>query len=140
DNMELTFVNPWMTETILNSIYNKLKAFSFLGYSVKWQGDLSVDVGDIINVIDKHGITRKAFVFSDKIRYNGGLTQETSAKGQTKSSNKFSTTDSPTEMDRISVKLLLAEKAIIQKANISDLTAVSAKVGDLQVSVATINT
>lgn len=140
DNMELTFVNPWMTETILNSIYNKLKDFSFLGYSVKWQGDLSVDIGDIINVIDKHGIARKAFVFSDKIRYNGGLTQETSAKGQTKSSNKFSTTDSPTEMDRISVKLLLAEKAIIQKANISDLTAVSAKVGDLQVSVATINT
>ncbi|MBA8968639.1 hypothetical protein [Clostridium butyricum] len=48
DNMELTFVNPWMTETILNSIYNKLKAFSFLGYSVKWQGDLSVDVAILL--------------------------------------------------------------------------------------------
>ncbi|MGG7199345.1 carbohydrate binding domain-containing protein [Clostridium butyricum] len=140
DNMELTFINPWMTETILNTVYNKLKSFSFLGYSMKWQGDLSLDVGNIINVIDKHGVTRKAFMFSDKINYNGGLTQETGAKGQTKSSNQFSTVDSPTELDRISVKVLLAEKAIIQKANIADLTAVSAKVGTLDVSIATINT
>lgn len=140
DNMELTFVNPWMTETILNTVYNKLKSFSFLGYSMKWQGDLSLDVGNIINVIDKHGVTRKALIFSDKLNYNGGLTQETGAKGQTKSSNQFSTVDSPTELDRISVKVLLAEKAIIQKANITDLTAVSAKVGTLDVSIATINT
>lgn len=140
DNMELTFVNPWMTETILNTVYNKLKSFSFLGYSMKWQGDLSLDVGNIINVIDKHGVTRKALIFSDKLNYNGGLTQESGAKGQTKSSNQFSTVDSPTELDRISVKVLLAEKAIIQKANIADLTAVSAKVGTLDVSIATINT
>lgn len=140
DNMELTFINPWMTDTILNTVYNNLKSFSFLGYSMKWQGDLSLDVGNIINVIDKHGVTRKAFMFSDKINYNGGLTQETGAKGQTKSSNQFSTVDSPTELDRISVKVLLAEKAIIQKANIADLTAVSAKVGTLDVSIATINT
>lgn len=140
DNMELTFVNPWMTETILNTVYNKLKSFSFLGYSMKWQGDLSLDVGNIINVIDKHGVTRKALIFSDKLNYNGGLTQESGAKGQTKSSNQFSTVDSPTELDRISVKVLLAEKAIIQKANITDLTAVSAKVGTLDVSIATINT
>lgn len=140
DNMELTFINPWMTETILNSIYNKLKTFSFLGYSIKWQGDLSIDVGNIINVTDRHGVTRKALVFSDKINYNGGLTQETGAKGQTKSSNEFSTIESPTELDRISVKLLLAEKAIIQKANINDLTAVSAKVGTLDASIANINT
>lgn len=140
DNMELTFINPWMTETILNSIYNKLKTFSFLGYSMKWQGDLSIDVGNIINVTDRHGVTRKALVFSDKINYNGGLTQETGAKGQTKSSNEFSTIESPTKLDRISVKLLLAEKAIIQKANINDLTAVSAKVGTLDASIANINT
>ena len=140
DNMELTFVNPWMTETILNTVYNKLKSFSFLGYSMKWQGDLSLDVGNIINVIDKHGVTRKALIFSDKLNYNGGLTQETGAKGQTKSSNQFSTVDSPTELDRISVKVLLAEKAIIQKANINDLTAVSAKVGTLDASIANINT
>lgn len=140
DNMELTFINPWMTETILNSIYNKLKTFSFLGYSMKWQGDLSIDVGNIINVTDRHGVTRKALVFSDKINYNGGLTQETGVKGQTKSSNEFSTIESPTELDRISVKLLLAEKAIIQKANINDLTAVSAKVGTLDASIANINT
>ena len=140
DNMELTFINPWMTETILNSIYNKLKTFSFLGYSIKWQGDLSIDVGNIINVTDRHGVTRKALVFSDKINYNGGLTQETGAKGQTKSSNEFSTIESPTELDRISVKVLLAEKAIIQKANITDLTAVSAKVGTLDASIANINT
>ena len=37
DSMELQFENPWVTESILNDIYNKLNGFNYLGYSMKWQ-------------------------------------------------------------------------------------------------------
>lgn len=141
DSMELTFENPWVTQSILNDIYNKLKNFSYLGYTLKWQGDLSLDPLDIITVIDKNNVTRKALVYANKLTYNGGLSAETSAKGETKNSNSFSASGSSTKnIERLSVKLLIAEKAIINKASIADLQANSARIDKLDTNVATINT
>ncbi|WP_026887730.1 beta strand repeat-containing protein [Clostridium beijerinckii] len=141
DTMELTFENPWVTESILNDIYNKLKNFSYLGYTLKWQGDLSLDPLDIITLVDKNNVTRKALVFANKLTYNGGLSAETSAKGETKNSNSFSASGSANKnIERLSVKLLIAEKAIINKASIADLQANSARIDKLDANVATINT
>lgn len=140
DSMELKFINPWVNESILNDIYNKIGGFSYLGYSMKWQGDISLDAGDIITVVDNKNVTRKALIYANKLTYNGGLVADTSAKGETKNSNSFSMVNSNTELDRIAVKLLIAEKAIITKASISQLEAVDGKIGTLQTAVATINT
>lgn len=141
DTMELTFENPWVTENILNDIYSKLKDFSYLGYSMKWQGDMSLDVGDIVTVVDKNNIERKALVYANKLNYIGALTQETSAKGETKNSNSFNASGNGiSEIDRIAVKLLIAEKAIINKANIKDLQATNARIENLDANVAKINT
>ncbi len=141
DSMELTFKNPWVTESILNDIYNKLKDFSYLGYTMKWQGDLSLDIGDIITVNDVKGVTRKAYVSANKLTYTGGLIAETSAKGETKNSNSFSSSGPGTKnIERLAVKLLIAEKAIITKATIKDLESTNAKIGNLDVSIAKIDT
>lgn len=141
DTMELTFENPWVTASILNDIYNKLNGFSYLGYILKWQGDLSLDAGDIITVIDKNNVTRKAYIYANKLTYTGGLIAETSAKGETKNSNSFSSSGSSAQdIARISVKLLIAEQAIITKANIKDLEAINARIENLDVAVATIDT
>lgn len=141
DTMELTFENPWVTESVLNDIYNKLNGFSYLGYTLKWQGDLSLDPMDIVTVIDKNNITRKALIFANKLNYTGGLTAETSAKGETKNSNFFNSSGPTTKnIERLSVKLLVAEKALINKASIQDLQANSARIDALDANVATINT
>ncbi|OCA99379.1 beta strand repeat-containing protein [Clostridium beijerinckii] len=141
DSMELTFENPWVTQSILNDIYNKLKNFSYLGYTLKWQGDLSLDPLDIVTLVDKNNVTRKALVFANKLTYNGGLSAETSAKGETKNSNSFSASGSTNKnIERLYVKLLIAEKAIINKASIADLQANSARIDKLDTNVATINT
>lgn len=141
DTMELTFENPWVTEDILNDIYGKLKDFSYLGYTMKWQGDMSLDVGDIVTVVDKNNIERKAFIYANRLNYTGGLTAETSAKGETKNSNSFSASGNGiSEINRIAVKLLIAEKAIINKANIKDLQATNAKIENLDANIAKINT
>ena len=91
DSFELEFQNPWITEKIITDIYNKLKESSYLGYSLKFQGDLSLDPYDIITIKDKNNVIRKVPILSQTLNFNGGLTAEIGAKGQTKNKNNFQT-------------------------------------------------
>lgn len=124
DSMELQFENPWINATILTDIYNKLNGFEYLGYSMKWQGDLSLDVGDIVTITDKKGVVRKHPILSQKFTYTGGLTSEISAKGENKNKNEFSSSGpSAKKVERVVMELALINKALIEVAYIGDLTA-----------------
>lgn len=124
DSMELEFENPWINATILTDIYNKLNGFEYLGYSTKWQGDLSLDVGDIVTITDKKGVVRKHPILSQKFTYTGGLTSEISAKGENKNKNEFSSSGpSVKKMERVVMDLAVINKALINVAYIDDLTA-----------------
>ena len=124
DSMELEFENPWVNDSILQDIYNKLNRFEYLGYSMKWQGDLSLDVGDIVTITDKKGVVRKHPILSQKFTYTGGLTSEIGAKGETKNKNSFSSSGSAAKkVERVVMELALINKALIDVAYIGDLTA-----------------
>lgn len=131
-SMEIIFENPWVTESILTNIYNKLKGFEFIGYSMKWQGDFSLDVGDIISITDTKGNTRQVPIFSQKLTYNGGLTSEIGAKGESKTKNEFSPTgDLNNKVNRVVTDLLIVNKALINKADVEDLKAVNGEIDNL---------
>ena len=133
DYMDLQFENPLMTQTILNNIYNKLNNVSFLGYSMKWQGDLSLDPMDVISCTDVKGVTRKLFIFSQKLTYNGGLTSEIGAKGQTESSNSFSSSgNTANKVNRLVTEQAVIKEALINKANIQDLQATNGEIENLK--------
>lgn len=139
DSMELQFENPWVTEAILTDIYNKLNGFSYLGYSMKWQGDLSLDAGDIVSVTDIKGVLRKVPILSQKFTYTGGLTCEIGAKGESKNKNSFNSSGSGTnKLDRVVTELLLVKEALIDKANIQELEAVQIRTQTLEAKTATI--
>lgn len=124
DSMELQFENPWVTNSILQDIYNKLNGFEYLGYSMKWQGDLSLDLGDIVTITDKKGVVRKHPILSKKFNYTGGLTSEISAKGENKNKNEFSSSGSTAKkVERVVMELAIINKALIDVAYIGDLTA-----------------
>ncbi|MBP1868769.1 hypothetical protein [Clostridium tertium] len=124
DSMELEFENPWVNNSILQDIYNKLNGFEYLGYSMKWQGDISLDVGDIVTITDKKGVVRKHPILSQKFTYTGGLTSEISAKGENKNKNEFSGSGpSAKKVERVVMELALINKALIDVAYIGDLTA-----------------
>ena len=124
DSMELEFENPWVTDSILQDIYSKLNGFEYLGYSMKWQGDLSLDVGDIVTITDKKGVVRKHPILSRKFSYTGGLTSEISAKGENKNKNEFSSSGPSTKkIERVFTELAIVNKALIGVAYIDDLTA-----------------
>lgn len=139
DSMELQFENPWMTETILTEIYNKLKGLSYLGYSMKWQGDLSLDPYDIITVTDVKNVVRKIPILSQKLNYTGGLTSEIGAKGETKNKNSFSSSGSvANKVNRTVIEQAMIKDALIEKANIKDLQAVSIRTQNLEAKTAKI--
>lgn len=124
DSMELQFENPWVNNTILTDIYTKLNGFEYLGYSMKWQGDPSLDVGDIVTITDKKGVVRKHPILSQKFTYTGGLTSEISAKGENKNKNEFSSSGpSAKKVERVVMELALINRALIDVAYIGDLTA-----------------
>lgn len=124
DSMELEFENPWVTDSILQDIYSKLNGFEYLGYSMKWQGDLSLDVGDIVTITDKKGVVRKHPILSQKFTYTGGLTSEISAKGENKNKNEFSGSGPSTKkIERVFTELAIVNKALIGVAYIDDLIA-----------------
>lgn len=124
DSMELEFENPWVTDSILQDIYSKLNGFEYLGYSMKWQGDLSLDVGDIVTITDKKGVVRKHPILSQKFTYTGGLTSEISAKGENKNKNEFSSSGPSTKkIERVFTELAIVNEALIGVAYIDDLTA-----------------
>lgn len=139
DSMELGFENPWVTETILTEIYNKLNGLSYLGYSMKWQGDLSLDPYDIITVTDIKNVVRKIPILSQKLSYTGGLTSEIGAKGETKNKNSFSSSGSTTnKVNRAVIEQAIIKEALIEKANIKDVEAVSIRTQTLEAKTAKI--
>lgn len=134
DNMELSFENPWVTETTLTDIYNRLNGFNYLGYTMKWQGDLSLDIGDIITYTDVKGVTRKLPILYRKLSYDGGLDSELSAKGETKNKNSFSSSGSMSnKVNRLVTEQAIIKEAIIEKASIEDLKATNAEIANLKV-------
>lgn len=139
DSMELQFDNPWINATTLTDIYNKLNGFEYLGYSMKWQGDPCVDVGDIVTITDKKGVVRKHPILSQKFTYTGGLTSEISAKGENKNKNEFSSSGSNTnKISRLVTEQAVIKEALIGKANITDLIATNAEINNLKVKNAEI--
>ncbi len=139
DSMELGFENPWVTESILNDIYNKLKSVEYLGYSMKWQGDLSLDPYDIITVTDIKNVIRKIPILSQKISYTGGLTSEIGAKGETKNKNSFSNSGSiVNKVNRAIIEQAIIKEALIEKANIKEVEAVSIRTQILEAKTAKI--
>ncbi|MEW8993119.1 hypothetical protein [Clostridium sp.] len=139
DSMEVKFENPWVTDSILNGIYTKLNGFEYLGYTMKWQGDISLDVGDVITCTDVKGVVRKIPILSQKFTYNGGLTAEIGAKGETKNKNSFNSSGSGSnKIDRVVTDLLIVNKALIDKANIQQLEAVSIRTQKLEAKTAAI--
>lgn len=145
DSMELQFENPWITATILTDIYNKLTGFNYLGYSLKWQGDISLDIGDIVSVTDIRGVVRKLPILNQELNYIGGLTSTISAKGETKNKNSFNSSGSMSnKVNRLVTEVAIVNKAFIDYANINDaniknLQVETAKIHNLEVETANIN-
>lgn len=71
--------NPWMTQMYLEELFSKVQGFTFYPYSLHFQGDPCLDVGDWIEVEFSKGEYFQAPILVQKISFDGGLSSEISA-------------------------------------------------------------
>lgn len=71
--------NPWMTQMYLEELFAKVQGFTFYSYSLNFQGDPCLEVGDWIEVEFSKGEYFQAPILVEKLSFDGGLSSEISA-------------------------------------------------------------
>ena len=133
DGREINLFNPYMTQDRLNNILSVLNKFKFYGYTLESFGDLSLEPLDIITIDNN-----KYPILSIATNMNSGLKQTFSAKVESKNSNENATGGSIDKVKRVVHEQALIKEALINKANIEDLTATNVKIENLEVNKASI--
>lgn len=71
--------NPMMTQEYLENLFDRVKGFQFYPYSLNFQGDPCLEVGDWIEVEFSKGEYFQAPILVQKLSFDGGLSSEISA-------------------------------------------------------------
>lgn len=116
----LSFANPFMTQSNLNEVYNKIGGFQFRPLTVKFLGDWRLEVGDIITV-NKGGVDYKVPIMQITHECDGGLMDTVTSIGQSDTENSNIAAGPITkQMERYYADLVLINKAVIDTANIAN--------------------
>lgn len=138
----LSFANPFMTQAILDEVYEKIGGFQFRPLTVKFVGDYRLEVGDIITV-NKGGVDYKVPIMQITHECDGGLIDTVTSIGQSDTENTSVASGPITkQMERYYADLILVNKALINKlsvdeadiryASIETLKAVNADIDNLK--------
>lgn len=130
----ISFSNPFMSQSVLDSVFQKLKTFSYMPGTLKMLGDPRIDVWDIITVEDLSGESYKVPIMKLEWEYDGGLTYIVEAAGlseeETNDGYKGPTTK---EMERYYAKLVMIDTAMINKLDVDTAKITYATIKNLDV-------
>ncbi|ODJ71977.1 hypothetical protein [Brochothrix thermosphacta] len=87
---QIELENKVMTQTLLNTIYQKIKNINYFPYTLKWRGNPALEAGDWIRMSDVKGNTFKVPNLDYKLEYTGGLSADSSAETTTQSDASYS--------------------------------------------------
>lgn len=114
----LSFVNPFMTQAILDEVYEKIGGFTFRPLTVKFVGDYRLEVGDIITV-NKGGVDYKVPIMQITHECDGGLMDTVTSIGQSDTENTSVASGPITkQMERYYADLITVNKALINKLDV----------------------
>lgn len=130
----VSFSNPFMTQNVLDNVFQKLKSFSYMPGTLKMLGDPRIDVWDIITVEDLSGESYKVPMMKLEWEYDGGLTYTIEAAGlseeETNDSYKGPTTK---EMERYYAQLVMIDRALVNKLDVDTANITYATIKNLDV-------
>lgn len=115
-----SFENPFITQTILDSIFLNVGTISYTPLRVKWRGNPAIEAGDIVTVEDSGGRLCKAYVMEQTLRISGGFYAEIQCYGDSEAKIAFSTSPTSKKLQQAYTKLqnALAEAtALLNGAN-----------------------
>ena len=83
--------NPWVTQEILDRIFNEYRDFNFYPYTLSWRGDMAMESGDWVTVHWDENIYFDIPMLSYKLSFDGGLSAHSSgnAAGVAQSTYKY---------------------------------------------------
>lgn len=130
----ISFSNPFMTQSVLDNAFQKLKGFSYMPGSLKLLGDPRIDVWDIITVEDLSGESYKVPVMKLEWEYDGGLTYSIEAAGLSEDETNDSYKGPQTkEMERYYAQLVMIDTAMINKLDVDTAKITYATIKNLDV-------
>lgn len=112
--------NPFMTQTILYELANKLVGFTFRGAEFEFLGDFRLEVGDIVSV-ETNGEVYRVPIMQIEHKSDGGVVTTITSIGETDTENEIDLS-SPNihAMDRYYAELVLINKAMINKLSVDE--------------------
>lgn len=113
----IIFDNPLMTEEKLNSVYKKVRGFTYRGASLKTLGDIRLDPWDIVTV-EESGETYKVPVMNITQEYDGGLAMTITAYGKTETETETDYKGPSTKLaERTYAEMMLTKELVAKKVD-----------------------
>lgn len=85
----LHFENPIMTQKQLDSLWDELQYLTYMPFEMRWQGNPMLLAGDKVTITDINDQIYSSLVMDQQLKYTGGLSANTSAKGQSETAQDF---------------------------------------------------
>ena len=86
----LEIENPFMTQSILDNLYHKIKDIRYYPFNLNFQGHLLLDVGQWVTIKTNTGETFKSPVLSQSFSFKGGLRSRISADSKSGNDAQYS--------------------------------------------------
>ncbi|MDY2726205.1 MAG: hypothetical protein SOV36_05245, partial [Anaerostipes faecalis] len=123
----IEFTNPIMTQAILDSVMNQIGGLSYTPATIRFIGDMRLDIGDIVTAVKNDGTEFKVPIISLQTSYDGGLMQTIASYGNTVEEDESNTKGPVTEMlERVSYEL-----AFVKTLMVDNFTATNGTVKNL---------
>ena len=139
----IVFSNPFMTQSMLDTVWSLLDGFAYMPGELKMLGDPRIDPWDMVTVQDLNGQTYSVPAMTLEHMFDGGLTTTIIAVGKSETEQTLDYKGPKTaEMDRYYAQLVLIDHALVNKldaaeaqityATIQHLEATDASIEDLE--------
>lgn len=113
----ITYDNPLMTEEKLNTVYKKVRGFTYRGASLKTLGDIRLDPWDIVTV-EESGGTYKVPIMNITQEYDGGLAMTITAYGKTETETETDYKGPSTKLaERTYAEMMLTKELVAKKVD-----------------------
>ena len=115
-----SFENPFMTQDILDGIFDRVSLVRYTPSEVKWRGNPSIEAGDIVLAEDKEGNFHTVYVMEQTLKISGGLHSQIKCFGKSEEAIQFDTSPTAKKIQQVYTNLQNAIKdatALLNGAN-----------------------
>ncbi|MCD8004630.1 MAG: tail fiber domain-containing protein, partial [Oscillospiraceae bacterium] len=132
----LALDNPWMTQTLLDSIFDEIGGLTFRGGTVSLIGDLRLEPNDIVTITDASGASYAFPIMSITHSYDGGLKTTIAAYADSETESAGSVTGPITK----SIEKVISDIGVFSTLQAENFKATYAEISTLNANVANITT